>query len=312
MSLSTPVAFLIFNRPELTKTVFEAIRQAKPQKLLIIADGPRFPEEAEKCQETREIISQVDWKCEVLTNFSEINLGCKNRISTGLNWVFSEVEEAIILEDDCLPAPSFFDFCQNLLDRYRYDERIVHIGGSNFQDSQIRNDCSYYLSKYSHIWGWASWRRAWKYYDVTMKTWPQYKKSSMLGSIWESIYEQKYWTDRFDSVFNNGIDTWDYQWLYTCWYQNGLSILPNSNLISNIGFGADATHTKGKEVLPQLPTTDIWDIKHPLLIARDIDADNYTFDRYYGNKPMKKYHRWLAKFKSVTDSMNSKLNRSNK
>lgn len=312
MSLSTPVAFLIFNRPELTKIVFAAIRQAKPQKLLVVADGARFPEEAEKCQETRDIINQVDWECEVLTNFSEINLGCKKRISSGLNWVFSEVEEAIILEDDCLPSPSFFQFCQILLEYYRHDSRIMHISGSNFQDNQNRNDFSYYLSKYAHIWGWASWRRAWKHYDITMKTWPHYKKSSKLGSICNSVYEQKYWTDRFDNVFNNAIDTWDYQWLYTCWYQSSLSILPNSNLVSNIGFGADATHTKNKKVLSQLPNADIWNIKHPLFIVRNINADNYTFDRYYGDNPMKNYHRWLARLKNVTHSMNSKFNRSSR
>lgn len=310
MSLSTPVAFLIFNRPELTKIVFAAIRQAKPYKLLVVADGARFPEEAEKCQETRDIINQVDWNCEVLTNFSKTNLGCKKRISSGLSWVFSEVEEAIILEDDCLPSPSFFQFCQTLLEYYRHDSRIMHISGSNFQDSQNRNDFSYYLSKYAHIWGWASWRRAWKHYDITMKTWPHYKKSNMLGSICESAYEQKYWTDKFDNVFNNSIDTWDYQWLYTCWHQNGLSILPRSNLVSNIGFGADATHTKDKKTLTQSPNLDIWDIKHPLFIVRDINADNYTFDRYYKNNQMKNYHKWLAKLKNVTYSISSKFTRS--
>lgn len=303
MSLSTPVAFLIFNRPELTKTVFEAIRQAQPQKLLVIADGPRFPEEAEKCQKTREIINQVDWQCEVLTNFSENNLGCKQRISSGLNWVFSEVEEAIILEDDCLPAPSFFEFCQNLLERYRDDERIMHISGNNFQDSQSRNTFSYYLSKYTHVWGWASWRRAWKHYDVTLKTWPEYKKSSIIASICESVYEQKYWTDIFENVFNNAIDTWDYQWLYTCWFQSGLSVLPNSNLVSNIGFGSDATHTKSKTFLSQLPTTDIWEVNHPPFILRDKIADDYTFDYHYGGKNIKTINKFISKAKHSIKSI---------
>ncbi len=303
MSLSTPVAFLIFNRPELTKTVFEAIRQAQPQKLLVIADGPRFPEEVQKCQKTREIINQVDWQCEVLTNFSENNLGCKQRISSGLNWVFSEVEKAIILEDDCLPAPSFFEFCQNLLERYRDDERIMHISGNNFQDSQSRNTFSYYLSKYTHVWGWASWRRAWKHYDVTLKTWPEYKKSSMIASICESVYEQKYWTDIFEKVFNNAIDTWDYQWLYTCWFQSGLSVLPNSNLVSNIGFGSDATHTKSKTFLSQLPTTDIWEVNHPPFILRDKIADDYTFDYHYGGKNIKTTNKFISKAKHSIKSI---------
>jgi hypothetical protein len=297
MALSTPVAFLIFNRPKLTKIVFEAIRQAKPQKLLVVADGPRFPEEAEKCQKTREIINQVDWECEVLTNFSDSNLGCKKRLSSGLDWVFSEVEEAIILEDDCLPAPSFFNFCQSLLERYRHDERIMHISGNNFQDGQVRNDFSYYLSKYTHVWGWASWRRAWKHYDVNLKTWSDYKNSSMISSICESVYEQKYWRDIFENVFNNSVDTWDYQWLYTCWFQSGLSILPHSNLVSNIGFGSDATHTTGQNVLAQLPTKDIWNIKHPPFILRDRIADFYTFDYHYGGKKIKQSDNFVSKAK---------------
>ncbi|MEN2383889.1 MAG: hypothetical protein KA716_33360 [Gloeotrichia echinulata DEX184] len=154
MPLSTPIGFFIFNRPDLTAQVFEAIRQTKPHKLLVVADGPRFPEEEEKCLKTREVIKSVDWDCEVLTNFSEINLGCKYRVYSGLDWVFSQVEEAIILEDDCLPTPSFFYFCQTLLQRYRDDERVMHISGNNFQFGQSRTPYSYYFSKYNHIWGW--------------------------------------------------------------------------------------------------------------------------------------------------------------
>lgn len=288
MSLVTPVAFLIFNRPELTKQVFAAIRKAKPKKLLIVADGPRFLEEIEKCQKAREIITKVDWDCEVLTNFSETNLGCKKRVSSGLDWVFSEVEEAIILEDDCLPAPSFFDFCQTLLEHYRHDERVMHISGDNFQNSQNRNNYSYYLSKYIHVWGWASWRRAWNYYDVDMKMWSEFKKIGMINSICESIDEQTYWNNIFENVFNGAINTWDYQWLYACWSQSGLSIIPSLNLVSNIGFGPDATHTTSESSLSRLSVTDIWDIKHPKLIVRDANADNYTFKCHYGGMNMKK------------------------
>lgn len=288
MSLITPVALLIFNRPELTEQVFEAIRQAKPKKLLVVADGPRFLEEAEKCNNARAVINKVNWDCEVLTNFSKINLGCKNRVSSGLDWVFSEVEEAIILEDDCLPAPSFFNFCQTLLEYYRYDKRVMHISGDNFQNSRKSNNFSYYFSKYSHVWGWASWRRAWKYYDVGMQTWSELEKISMINSMCESIYEQRYWNNIFENVFNGVIDTWDYQWLYACWSQSGLSILPNSNLVSNIGFGPDATHTKNKSSPSRSSVTDIWDIKHPKFIIRDRKADDYTFDSHYGGNNIKK------------------------
>jgi hypothetical protein len=305
MSFSTPVAFIIFNRPDLTEIVFEAIRQAKPKKLLVIADGPRFPEEAEKCEKTRAVIKKVDWECEVLTDFSDVNMGCKLRVSSGLDWVFSEVEEAIILEDDCLPAPSFFNFCQTLLEKYRQDERIMMIGGVNFQPDQYKTEYSYYFSKYIHIWGWASWRRAWKHYDVEMKTWQEYKNLDLINSVCSDPDEKKVWIDNFEQVYNAAIDTWDYQWVYTCWSQNGLSILPNFNMISNIGFRLDATHTLSESPYANLPTTDIWEIKDFPFIARYFDADKYTFDTHYDGNNIRnsktitaKIRRNLSKIKS--------------
>ena len=309
-SLSTPVAFLIFNRPDLTEIVFEAIRQAKPKKLLVVADGPRFPGEVEKCQKSRAVIERVDWDCEVLTNFSEENLGCKRRVSSGLNWVFSEVEEAIILEDDCLPTPSFFYFCQTLLEHYRDDERVMHISGDNFQLGQSRTEYSYYFSKYAHIWGWASWRRAWKYYDVYLKTWSEYKNLEMISSLCEDYYEQKYWTDIFERVFRGAVNTWDYQWLYACWSQNGLSILPNSNLVSNIGFGLDATHVAGDSPWARLPVTDIWQVKHPPFIARNKEADNYTFAYHYGGKNLKLQDDLLLRYGHKFRKLNNLLKKS--
>ncbi len=278
-SLETPIAFFIFNRPELTKKVFEKIRQAQPQKLLVVADGARFSEEIEKCQKARDIINSVDWKCEVLTNYSKKNLGCKKRVSSGLDWVFSQVEEAIILEDDCLPAPSFFYFCQTLLEKYRDDKRIMHISGDNFQSGQSRTAYSYYFSKYTHIWGWATWKRAWQHYDVDMKSWSESKKLNLLDSFFSDYYEKEYWTKIFDRVANNEIDTWDYQWLYSCWLQNGLSILPNCNLVSNIGFNAEATHTKSTDnSQANLPVDNTWNMKFPLFITQNCQADVYTFN----------------------------------
>jgi hypothetical protein len=307
MSFSTPVAFIIFNRPDLTEIVFESIRQVKPKKLLIVADGPRFPEESEKCEKARAVIEKVDWQCQVLTNFSETNLGGKNRVASGLDWVFSEVEEAIILEDDCLPAPSFFYFCQTLLDRYRHDERIMMISGNNFQLGQSRTEYSYYFSKYSHIWGWASWRRAWQLYDVDIKTWPEYKKLNLIYSVCEDSYEQKYWMDTFDRVFSGVPDIWDYQWLYTCWSQNGLSILPDSNLVSNIGFRSDATHTFVESTWMCLPTVDIWEIEHPPFIVRHREADAYTFDYIFGGIGMKQADTLYYKTRSILSAIKKRI-----
>ena len=293
MSLSTPVAFLIFNRPDLTKVAFEAIAKVKPTKLLVVADGPRFPEEAEKCKQARAVINGVDWNCEVYTNFSDKNLGCGRRIASGIKWVFSKVEEAIFLEDDCLPVVSFFSFCQVLLEQYRHDERIMTINGNNFQAGQSRTEYSYHFSKYNGCWGWASWRRAWKHYDYEMKTWPEFKQSGMLEMICEDPYEQKFWAMLFDSMYENPgeIDTWDHQWKYACWSQNGLAIEPRVNLVSNLGLDRpDATHTTGKNPgLEQISNTkEMGEIKHPPFVVRHRDADTYIFDYIVGGKKMKR------------------------
>ncbi|MFM6024920.1 MAG: glycosyltransferase family 2 protein, partial [Dolichospermum sp.] len=183
--LKTPVCFIIFNRPDVTQRVFQKISEAKPPKLLVIADGPRIDKvgEEQKCAATRAIIDQVDWECQVLTNYSDINLGCRKRIYTGLDWVFSQVEEAIILEDDCLPDSSFFRFCEELLEKYRDHPRIMLVCGQNLQFGQQRRNYSYYFSRYSHCWGWATWKSAWQYYDDTMELWPQVRDENWLFDI---------------------------------------------------------------------------------------------------------------------------------
>ena len=248
--MKTPVAFIIFNRPDTAERVFSEIAKARPSKLLVIADGPRLdrPGEIEKCNASRAIIDRIDWPCEVLTNYSEINLGCKNRVSSGIDWVFSQVEEAIILEDDCLPEASFFQFCEEMLERYRHDERIGMISGTNFLDNKIAIDDSYYFSKYMTIWGWATWRRAWKDYDVTIEFWPKLKNDGFLDSRISLKDERSYWYRAFDRVHSGAIDTWDYQWVLCNWIQSRLSVVPSINLISNIGFRPDATHTSGLSI----------------------------------------------------------------
>ena len=271
--MKTPVAFIIFNRPDTTKRVFDAIRQAKPPKLFVIADRPRADRsgEAEKCAAARAVIDCVDWDCEVLTNYSDVNLGCKIRVSSGLDWVFSEVEEAIILEDDCLPHPSFFPFCEEMLNYYRNDTRIMAVCGGNFQFGHNRNNYSYYFSRYVHVWGWATWRRAWQNYDVDMKLWTEVRDSDLLPKSLRS------WNKTFQDTYNGLIDTWDNQLLFTFWSQNGLTILPNSNLVSNIGFREDATHTKGDSKLANIPTEAIgFPLKHPRYMMTNIQADEYT------------------------------------
>ena len=283
--LKTPVTIIIFNRPDTTQRVFEEIRKARPPVLLVVADGPRpgQPSDEEQCAQTRAIVDQVDWDCEIRKNYSDINLGCGERVSSGLDWVFNEVEEVIILEDDCLPHPTFFQFCEELLQKYRNDDRIGHLGGVNFQFGRRRGPCSYYFSRYSHIWGWASWRRAWKGYDPNLVSWPKLKKEKWLRDFLDDLSLVDYWTNIFDRVYQHQIDTWDYQWLFHCWTRNRLSIIPNTNLISNMGFGEDATHTVGKDKFHGMETKPvIFPLLHPSSIYRDTLADRYTETDHYG------------------------------
>ena len=283
--MNTAVAFLGFNRPQATQRVFEAIRQVRPKQLLLVADGPRpdRPDDQENCAAVRAIVDKVDWPCDVQKNYAEKNLGCKRRVSSGLDWVFSQVKEAIILEDDCLPSSSFFSYCAELLERYRHDTRIMHIGGNNFQNGQKRGNYSYFFSKYNHIWGWATWRRAWKLYDVDMSTWPMVKDSGILRYFCDSEDELSYWSGNFDLMHAGKIDTWDYAWTYAC-FTNGLSVYPNVNLVSNIGFAADGTHCSGDSPLANLPTSDISPITHPPFIVRHQEADQDNFKNVF--KPM--------------------------
>lgn len=277
--MKTPVAFIIFNRPDTAERVFAEIAKVRPPKLLVIADGPRAdrPGELEKCNASRSIIDRVDWPCEVLTNYSEVNLGCKNRVSSGIDWVFSQVEEAIILEDDCLPEPSFFQFCEEMLVRHRHDERIGMVSGTNFLDSKIVIDDSYYFSKYMTIWGWATWRRAWDTYDVNVKFWPRLKKDRFLDTRIKQKTERDYWCRVFDGVHNRTIDTWDYQWVLCNWSHSRLSIVPAVNLVSNIGFRADATHTSSVSIYSNMKTKSIaFPLKHPALVHYHGNADVIT------------------------------------
>lgn len=277
--LKTPVAFIIFNRPDTTERVFREIARAKPPKLLVIADGPREarPGEATRCAQTRAIIDQVDWDCQVLTNYSEVNLGCKNRVASGIDWVFEQVPEAIILEDDCLPHPTFFRFCEEMLERYRDDERIGMISGDNYQFGRNRTEASYYFSRYNHIWGWASWRRAWSHYDKNARVWPEFRDGEWIKSLLADPSVRKYWCKVFQAVYDGRIDTWDYQWILASWVNGMMSVMPNVNLISNIGFGSEATHTKKVSIYADMKVEPMtFPLKHPEIFVPNFQADAYT------------------------------------
>ena len=299
MPCSTPVIFLIFRRPDLTARVFAAIRQAQPNKLLIVADGPRNEAETLLCQQARAVTECIDWDCDVLRNYSDVNLGCRQRVSSGLDWAFEQVEEAIVLEDDCLPHSSFFGYCQELLERYRDDDRIWCISGNNFQDARWRGDGSYYFSNYNHIWGWASWRKAWQNYDRDLASWQTFRDGRYLESILDSSLEVQYWQGIFDRMYSLGEpNTWDYAWTLTCWQHRGLTALPNVNLVSNIGFRSDGTNiTDAESLLANMPVKDIGKLQHPTFLARDRAADMYTFDYHFGGLQLRENQRLHVKLR---------------
>jgi hypothetical protein len=282
--LKTPVALLIFNRPETTARVFEMIRRARPPILLLVADGARLnhPGEVESVATTRSIVEQVDWPCKVLKNYSNTNLGCRRRVSSGLDWVFQTVETAIILEDDCLPHPTFFRFCEELLEKYKDDENIMHISGNNFQFDHKQGQSSYYFSRYAHVWGWASWRRAWRHYDVNMKRWTGAESKDLFLSDFTNPAEKRFWKVKWDGASAGRIDTWDFQWVFACLAQKSLSIVPNVNLVSNIGFGLNATHTGNTSNLADIPSVAMtFPLVHPNFFARDIEADEYVASLFF-------------------------------
>ena len=303
-----PVVFIIFNRPDLTERVFEAIAKAKPKRLLVIADGPRFPEEAEKCQKARAVIKKVDWDCKVDKDYSDMNLGLERRVSTGLDWAFNRVSEAIILEDDCVPHPTFFRFCQELLERFRNDRRIMVISGQNLQFGNNHTNYSYYFSRYNHCWGWASWRRAWQLFDFDMKLWPEIRDGQFFTKMFSNAYDASYWTNIFQSLYDGRLNSWAYRWTLTCWINSGLTILPSVNLISNIGFGIGASNTAdANSFLANMPTNGLeFPLKHPPFVIRNFDADEYTQSNIYNPQHRHTKSMGISRF-NLFSSMKRKI-----
>jgi len=287
--LTTPVAFIIFNRPERTAEVFSAIRVARPPQLFVIADGPRphVQSDAAKCAAARAMIENVDWPCQVVRRFSDENIGLRRNVSEGLDWVFGQTERGIILEDDCLPDPSFFLFCQELLERYAQDRHVGMIGGTNLDPARNvpSGSDSYYFSSFCHIWGWATWRRAWQLCDHEMKDWPELRRTDWLKNKCESATAENFWRRHFDDSYGQkvgGLNTWDVPWSFSCWRHDMMSIVPRTNLVANIGFGADAAHTKSTTRAAKLPTTPMpFPLRHPKEKMVNAVADRHIQENFF-------------------------------
>ncbi len=284
-NFQTPILLIAWRRPGKTIKVIEKIKEIKARKIYVACDGFISDDKINniKVQETREIIkNSINWECELKKLFSDSNQGCKKGVSNAINWFFKNEKEGIILEDDCLPHLDFFYFCEEMLRKYRFDDRIWSITGQNIQNNIWRGDSTYYFSKYSHCWGWASWRRCWEKYDRDIQNWPKFKKSKLLNNFFERKIERKYWENIFDNLYyKSKPDTWDYQWTLTCLINSGLTIIPNQNLIENIGFDNEATHTKTTLFNTKIfnfnrYTSKIFPIIHPIYIHSDKNADKYT------------------------------------
>lgn len=284
--METAVLFLVFNRPETTRRVFEAIRTAAPARLYVAADGPRPNrlDEAARCEEVRRIATAVDWPCTVSTLFRSENLGCRVAVSTAIDWFFEQEPLGIILEDDCLPCHAWFRFAEEMLSRYSDEERIMNISANHFHGDAHQPTASYFFSRYFHSTGWASWRRAWRHYDRDMAAWPRLRNTDWLQSIGVgNRLFLLYWSDIFDMAYSGRrVDSWAYRWTFSCWARNGLTILPARNLLTNIGYGPEATHTTDiDDRLSNLPLEDLnFPLRHPAGVERDTAADLWT-DRYF-------------------------------
>jgi len=292
-----PVVLMVFKRFEHTARVLEILRRIEPTRLWVIADGPRDDriEETAEVEAVRSLVDRgVDWTCEVRRVFAESNLGCARRVSSGLDQVFAVEKEAIILEDDCVPDPTFFRFCEILLDRYRDDEGIAQIGGASF--GSFRDPSGYCFSRYNHVWGWATWRRAWKAFDWELRDWPEVRESDWLLRFLGSRRAAAYWTRAFDSVVEGRVDSWAYRWVYANWRRGGLSVLPGVNLVENIGFGHQATNTRRRISRLSVEAEAIrFPLVHPSRVRRHEKADTRTERRIYSGDGLGAMRRWVGR-----------------
>ena len=285
--VKSPVVILLFNRVENTKKLFNIIKKVKPEKLFLIADGPRKEnkEDTIKCEETRKIFDNIDWNCKVYKKFSDKNLGCAKNGYTGFSWVFENVEEAIFLEDDCIPDISFFKFCDELLEKYRNDSRIMLISGTNQLGNWKKTDYSYHFSRFGGIWGWASWRRAWKYYDFDMRLWNDKEVRKNLRKQL-NFFQYISRRDIYNQIYNKTakFSSWAYQWGFARIVQSGLAISPCVNLITNIGSGNDATNNKKKSSVSNLKSFEMkFPLKHPQFVLPDVEYDKKIYNKIQGS-----------------------------
>lgn len=278
--LKTPVLFVIFRRADLASRVFEEIRKARPEKLYVAADGPRDDAESVFCKQARAVIDGIDWECNLQTKFQDHNVGCKDNVCKSISWVLEKEEDCIILEDDCLPGAGFFRYCSEMLDKYRLDETVGCIGGNNFLGETLKSDRCLF-TKYPFIWGWATWRRAWKFFDDTVPTFPETLVKDSFKRYLNSCFERNTFYNKFYQVYKGRNDIWDYQWVYALWKNNMKSIIPPVNLVKNIGFDPRATHRNSNSSQFEVPIGEISAILAPQSNDFNKTADDFFYQNIY-------------------------------
>lgn len=293
---NVPVLILLYNREDLSIKLYEILERIKPPILYINADGPKsnIPLDYERCEKSRNVFSFISWDCEVNYNFSTINKGCKRSVSEGIGWFFENVEYGIILEDDCIPNLSFFSYCDELLQRFRYDERVFHINGTNFlgaNKSFVQE--SYSFTRFTSIWGWATWRRAWEKYDPDMKSFPKFNKTQFDGKSYSS-YAQYHYLKSFEDVYLNNVNTWSTAWLFAIMLNNGVTLTPKFNLVTNIGTQNNPTHNFIEDRFrDNLKTFELdFPLIHPdFCINSYLDRINF---KYYRGKSIRRIYFMLV------------------
>lgn len=277
MKLLTPIVIFIYKRSDNLERVITGVRKAKPEELYIISDGPKNKLELDQIKKTRvQLETLINWPCKVHKNYAENNLGLKERFSTGIDWVFRTTDRAIFIEDDCIADSTFFNFCDELLERYKDDERIMTISGNNFQFDNQKYKDSYYFSRYPHVWGWATWKRAWEKYDKDISDWPTHRPTSWLRDVTNGFIISKFWKYIFDRLYEDKINTWDYQLTFASFKNHGLNIIPNVNLVTNVGYGTDSTNIKKRNKTIGILSSPI---KFPLVHPKKFETDDIADHR---------------------------------
>ncbi|WP_341882972.1 nucleotide-diphospho-sugar transferase [Synechococcus sp. UW140] len=303
----TPLLLIAWRRPHTLRQVINAIRPVAPTRLYVACDGPNSerPAEAEKVSATRQVIEQeINWPCQIERLYSDVNQGCRVGVSRAISWFFEQVEEGIILEDDCVPHPDFIPYCTTLLERYRHDTRVWCISGNNFEDGPWRKGNDYFFTKIPMIWGWATWRSRWNHYDDKIEKWDEFKMANLGSSAFPDASMRSYWFSIWDQLSLSGKpDTWDYQWVFICVSNGGLTALPRQNLVSNVGFGADATHTTGFSIVRKTNGLQSLTLIGPKFVLSDACADKYIFDYHFAGKWRRFHLTMLGKSKDLVEKL---------